>query len=187
MKSQRAGGFSLLELVVSLVLVALILALSVRLLMESQIVFQEWQRLAPRPIVRLGEGLIRADVQSACRVEPAVGSWLGMGHWSADPLVLVYADGRRVRYDENAGSLMRSLESEDRGVVGGRPMLQGVVGWRWRLLEGAVVEIDLAYSRPRDPGSQIAGSRALRRAREMRLENLRLTYALRDRPGRRSW
>lgn len=176
-----------MELVASLLVVALILTLSVRLLMESQIVFQDGQRLAPQPIARLGEGLIRADVQGASRVEPTVGSWLGLGHWSGNPLVLVYADGRRVRYDENAGSLVRSLESEDRRIVGGRQVLQGVVGWRWRLLEGAVVEIDLAYSQPRDPSSRIAGSRALRRVRERRLETLRFTYAMRDRLGRQSW
>ncbi|MEJ2085389.1 MAG: hypothetical protein P8Y44_06890 [Acidobacteriota bacterium] len=187
MKSKLSDGFSLVELLVSLLLVTLILTLSVRLLMESQIVFQNWQRLAPQPIARLGEGLIRADVQGASRVESALGSWLGMGHWSADPLVLVYADGRRVRYDAELGTLVRLLESEDRGVAGARPMLHGVVDWRWRLLEGAVVEIDLAYSRPRDPGSRVAGSRAMRQARERRLENLRLTYALRDRPGRQSW
>jgi len=186
-KSKRAGGFSLVELLVSLLLVALILTLSVRLLMESQIVFQDWQRLAPQPIARLGEGLIRTDVQGASRVEPAVGSWLGIGQWSVDPLVLVFADGRRVRYDAELGTLVRSLESEDRGVVGARPMLPGVVDWRWRLLEGAVVEIDLAYSRPRDPGSRVTGSRAMRQARERRLENLRLTYALRNRQGRQSW
>ncbi len=174
-------GFSMVELVVSLFLAALVLMLSVRLLREAQVVFVDWQRMAPQPEARLGEALIRADVQSASR------TLNGTVSWSTGPLILAPDKDRIVQYDSVLGDLVRSVEAPEDGESGHRSVLRRVASWRWRQLPGGVIEIHLLYSRPRDPGSRLAGSRAMQRSTETDVDRLFLRYAMRDRAGRRAW
>ena len=174
-------GFSVVELLVSLFLAGLVLMLSVRLLREAQVVFVDWQRMAPQPEARLGEALLRADIQSASR------TLNGTDSWSTGPLVLAPDQGRVIQYDSILGDLVRSVQATNDGESGRRSILRRVSSWKWRQLPGGVIEIHLLYSRPRDPGSRVAGSRALRRSTQTEVDRLFLRYAMRDRAGRRSW
>jgi hypothetical protein len=174
-------GFSIVELVVSLFLAALVLLLSVRLLREAQVVFVDWQRMAPQPEARLGEALIRADVQSASR------TLNGTVSWSTGPLILAPDQDRMIRYDTILGKLVRSVEAPEESESGHRSVLRRVSSWRWRQLPGGVIEIHLLYSRPRDPGARLAGSLAMQSNTETDVDRLFLRYAMRDRAGRRTW
>lgn len=185
-RSERSG-FSLLELVVSLVLVALILTLSVGLLRESQAVFLDAQAAARQPIARLAEALIRADVQGARTAYRDPGSRSHTGAWTSGPMTLAVDELRDVRYHHESGKLVRTVASKTEGQSGRRAILHAVAGWQWRQLPGGVVEMRISYLRPRDPGSRPAFTGAVRRTRDQRLEQLLLRYAMRDRPGRRSW
>jgi prepilin-type N-terminal cleavage/methylation domain-containing protein len=186
-KSGRAG-FSLVELLVALFLAGLILTLGVRLLQEVQIVLLDWQRMAPEPVARLSEALIRADVQAARGIlrgtkDTVEDNWV----WSTAPLRLAVTEGREIQYDSELGELVRSVRAPIESESGRRTVLRRVSSWRWRRLPGGVIEIGLVYSRPRDPGSRVKGSRAQLRNSETRIERLFLRYAMRGRPGRGSW
>ena len=187
MHRPERSGFSLLELVVSLVLVALILTLSVGLLRESQAVFLDVQAAARQPIARLAEALIRADVQGARTAYRDPGSRSRIGTWTSGPMTLAVDELRDVRYHHESGKLVRTVASKEEGQSGRRTVLPAVVGWQWRELPGGVVEMRISHLRPRDPGSGSAFTRAARRRPDQRGEQILLRYAMRDRPGRRSW
>lgn len=186
MTSARARGFSLLELVVSLFVVALVLVLSVRLLRQSQGILLDWQRLAPQPIASIGESLVRADIQAASRLEIDPGCNFVLGTWTRCPLGLGYMDGGAVRYETTLRHLVRSNQNADGSANGSRTVLKGVSHFRWRMLEGGVVEIDLAYTRSRDPGIRFVASRRGMDDRPRRTETIRARYAMRNR-GSRTW
>jgi hypothetical protein len=181
MSKREATGFSLVELLVAVLLAGLILTLGVRVLQEVQVVFLDWQRMAPEPIARLSEALLRADVQAA------TGTLNGYREWSTDPLRLATVDGREIVYDSELGNLVRLVRAPVESESGRRTVLRRVSTWRWRRLPGGVVEINLVYARSRDPGSRVTGSRAQLRNSETQSEKLFLRYAMRGRAGRGSW
>jgi len=181
MTSRRRLGFSLLEVIVAALVAGLILLMGVRMLREVQIVFVDVQRLAPEPLAQHAVALIRADVQSARRV------WPGSAVWPIDPLRLEMPDGRVVQYDSDLGQLVRTVTGGEEGQAGARTVLRRVNSWRWHQLPGGAVEVMLIYSRPRDPGSRLSGSKAGPRNRETMTESLVLRYTMRAVAGRVGW
>ena len=187
MKVRPQSGFTLIETVVSLLLVALVLTLGVRLLRESQLVFLDIQAVAVEPNARLVEAILRADIHGARAVRRQLGSPQDIDGWTTGPLLLDSDDSRGISYRREAGQLVRSVASDLDGESGRRTVLKRVSGWQWRQLPGGVVEIRLLFKGARDPGSRTAGSRALRRSRDTRTNRLLVRFVMRDRPGRLSW
>ena len=186
MTGGHRAGFSLIETVVSLLLAALILTLSVRLLRESQLILLDTQAVAAEPIARLAEAILRADVHGARAVRRQLWSPQGFDGWTTGSLFLDSDDNREISYSKRAGQLVRTVASDIDGESGRRTVLKRVSSWQWRQLPGGVVEIRLLFKRSRDPGTNTVGSLGLRRNRETRSDRLFLRFLMRDRLGRQS-
>ena len=133
-RRRPAGGFSLLELLVTFALLGTVMLLASRLLLESQARMSHSARRALEPAATLALEQIRADVRASARVAARGYEW----NWA--PLVLAGHPAGTVRYEKRGSELVRSLAAGERAV------LRGVNVWRWRLVRGLplpLVEIDL--------------------------------------------
>ena len=68
-----------------------------------------------------------------------------------------------------------------------RTLMQNVNSWQWRRLAPGLLEVQIVYLKPRAPTSSLAPGLARLREGGVEPEILSLRYALRARPGRRSW
>lgn len=180
MRSPFRRGFTLLELLVSLLLVALILALAVGLLREVQWTFLRTGREMVEPIPQMVAQLLRHDVRAARRVADP-DPWGGPG----GPVDLVLPDGSRVRYEVLDGALVRTLFDPAGEEVGGRSLLPRVAIWRWLELTPGLVEFEIGYPRVRQSPTRRPGPARLRQGTPY-LQSIHLRLALRARI-RRSW
>lgn len=180
-KGCRAAGFTLLEMIVSLLVVSLILLLGLQVLLESRILLLKTDQEIGRPLPQLFTRLLRRDVQGSRGILAPRPSW------TIEPLVLEAADGTRIRYERDAGAIERQLLDSSNELVNSRSLLQDVSSWQWRRLAPGLVEVQVGYLQPRAPGSALAPGLARLREAGVEPEVLTLRFALRARPGRRSW
>jgi hypothetical protein len=125
--------------------------------------------------------MLRSDVQRSRVLLP--GRFPGIDK----PLNLRLPDGRQVRYEWSLGQLLRVIRAADGHEIGRRTVLADVTVWDWTEIAPGLVEIELSYQRPRNPSSRgLAGVRRLRR-RGLVTQTIRLRFALRARPGGRTW
>ncbi len=157
---RRNAGFTLLELTIATVIMAVALALSAGLLTESQRRFAAAAReqLDSDPGVALA--MLRADLQAS--VGTAGGGLPGVP--SPLPLILVGHPAGTVRYEVDGDDLVRTVTAPS-GVPGGRLRLlhRGVLLWSE---EDGVVTVRLAYPRHRGAQLRAAGSARPERAQE---------------------
>lgn len=177
-KRSRSGGFTLLETLVSLLLVGLILLLSVQLLGQIQVTSVQWRRTLPDPVPQFAIQLIRNDIH---RSQTASGS-PGVG-----PMVLALSDGELVIYEMTLGQLVRVVTSADGSVEGERTIMRGLDLWSWRMVAQGLVEVQIVYRRHRDPGGRALGGIGSLGDPGTRAETLTLRFAQRARPGRGVW
>ena len=174
---RRPSGFSLLEVLVSLMLVGLILLLAINLLREVHITSVEVQRTLPDSIPQFAIQLLRHDIQRSRGTETAPGN---------GPLGLTLSDGSRVYYDESLGRLTRTVIDSDGTVQGERVVMRGVRLWSWHdTLAPGLVEVQIVYRRHRDPGGPRRGGVGSLRDPGPDLKSLNLRFTQRARPGRR--
>lgn len=174
----KARGFTLIELAVSLFVVSLVLLLAMQLLNEVQLSFVEWQRTIPDPRPQLAVQLLRSDIQRSKRI---------LSLRSANTLSLELPDGSRIEYEREFDRLYRSVTDPGGEELGRRAIAGGIRLWSWRPISPALVELEIAYHRRSDPGGRrLGGLGRLRKAGRID-EILRMRFALRSYPGRRSW
>lgn len=175
MKTQR--GATLIELLVALALLSSIAVLSAQLVIQSTKLIDTTARASRNPDLVLATQWLRRDLYEATSV---MGEDLG---WTDGPLVLVTQNGGWVAVSTLEGRLVRTNAPPGSLIPDSRVLLQGVVGWRWRVQDDGAVQIALeAYANPH-------AHRNLTGAASYRLERRteRLTMALRGRPGRAAW
>lgn len=173
-KNQR--GATLVELLVALALLGTVAVLSAQLVIQSTKLMDTVARASRNPDLVIAGEWIRRDLYEAVTV---VGENLG---WTGGPLVIVSQSGGWVVIAAFDGQLVRTNappgSSPDNRIV-----LRGVVGWRWRVIDGGAVEIELqAYANP-DAHENLTGAASHRVERQTE----RLTLALRGKPGGRAW
>jgi prepilin-type N-terminal cleavage/methylation domain-containing protein len=150
---RAAAGFSLLEVSVSLVLVALALLLAAELLMDAQVSFVAAAREARAEDPRLLASALRGDFGGAQGVVEA-----GFpGAWSAGPLTLAFGAPESPSGWARYRRVGLAIERERFDSLGGTPirrrMLGAVTGWRWRedAAGAGLFELVVLYSEPRPP------------------------------------
>lgn len=178
MRSRAARGFTLLELVVSLFVVSLVLMLAMQLLNEVQLTFLEWRRTIPDPQPQLAVQLLRSDIQRSRRLlSPFAGNRLG----------LELPDGSRIDYERNFDRLYRSITDPDGEELGRRAVFRGIQLWNWQEISPRLVQVEIAFHRQQDPGRRHLGGLGRLRNPGPVTETVRMRFALRADPGRRSW
>jgi prepilin-type N-terminal cleavage/methylation domain-containing protein len=177
MRRFRDSGFSLLEVLVSLLLVSLVLMLATRLLREVHLTSVEVQRTLPDSVPQFAIQLLRHDIQRSRRISTSPGG---------GPLGLEQADGSRVVYDETLGQLVRTVLDADGSVLGERAVMRDVWRWSWHdgLMPG-LVELQIGYRRHREPGRRRLGGLRSVQDSSTETETLTLRFNQRARPGRR--
>jgi len=182
--SLRTGhqtGFTLIEMLVSLLVVSLVLALGLQVLLETRFLFMKVDQEIGRPVPHLFARLLRRDAQGA------MGIFAPRPTWTIEPLVLEAPDGTRVRYQQDSGNINRLLFNDSNELINSRTLMQNVNSWQWRRLAPGLLEVQIVYLKPRAPTSSLAPGLARLREGGVEPEILSLRYALRARPGRRSW
>lgn len=145
------AGFSLLEVVVTLAVLAVALALSGRLVLESQLGLLRTQAELANPLPRYALTRLRADVEGAASV-PAI-----LSDWRSSPLVAIASDGGRVAWRLSGEELERRVLDGAGATLVRHVALREVAGWRWRAAAPGLVDVELTY-RARDPsGVPLAG------------------------------
>lgn len=173
----RETGFSLLEVLVSLLLVGLILLLAIQLLGEVQVSSVEVQRTLPDSIPQFAIQLLRNDIQRSSGIETAPGN---------GPLGLRQPDGTRIYYDETLGRLVRTLIAADGSIQGERVVMRNVTLWGWHnTFAPGLIEVQIVYRRHRDPRPRRLGGVGALRDPGPQPQNLTLRFTQRARPGRR--
>lgn len=132
----KESGFSLLELLVSMALMLLGLALAAQLLLESQRTFALAGRAAQEPLVGYAVAQLTTDVQASSGAQAA----------SDGALLLTGLPEGTVRWDRRGESLLRTVIGTDGTIRSHRPVLQRVTAWRWSW-SGNLVTAVLAYRR----------------------------------------
>lgn len=177
----RQTGFTLIEMVVSLLLVSLVLLLGLQVLLETRFLFLKADQEIGRPLPQLFARLLRRDAQGA------MGIFAPRPTWTIEPLVLEAPDGTRIRYQLDTGEIQRQLFNESNELINSRTLVRNVTSWQWRRLAPGLLEVQIAYLKPRAPTSNLAPGLARLREGGVEPEILSLRYALRARPGRSSW
>ena len=138
-----AAGFTLVEMVVTLAVLAVGLALVGRLMIESQLGLARAQAELGNPLPRYALARLRLDVEGALSV-PAV-----LPGWRSSPLTLLVPGGGRVVWQRSGDDLERVVLD-----AGGQPRvthvaLRDVAELRWRPTAVDLVDVELVY-RARD-------------------------------------
>ncbi len=168
----REGGFTLLELVIASAVLMVALAIAADLLSESLRLFSgsvvSLTRVREETALRRLAGDLRT-------LELVAGTG---GTWSVLPLELADGD-RRVVWALRSGRLVRA--ARDAASASAAPLLDDLVGFRWRAAETGWVEVALDRRAPAAPLAWRLASAQWRR-RDERLESFTLGIA-----PRRGW
>lgn len=143
--SCRAGdeaGFTLIEVVVSFLVLSLVLVITSQVLMESHRQQARIARHAYGPPIAIVRKQMKADIRAGSAVGGAGLPLL----WSRDALVILKPGGQ-VRYSKVGMGLLR--EDFAGSVLRSRRVMVPVVNlWRWRDL-GVGVQVEFTYPEPR--------------------------------------
>lgn len=176
MTPRSSPGFSLIEVLVTLLVVGLVLLLAVQLLGEVHVTSVETQRALPDSVPQLAIQLLRHDIQRSQGTETLSGT---------GPLGLRLPDGTGIEYDESVGQLVRTVIASDGTVLGERVVLRDVRLWSWHeTLAPGLVEILVVYQHHRNPGERRLGGLGSLQDAHPELESLTLRFTQRARRGR---
>lgn len=171
------AGFSLVETVVTLAVVAVALALAAGILVETHRMLAQAGLELRAPAPEGAMDLLQAELQGAAGV--AGGPVGGVG-WTRDRLVLLRPDGLSVVYERDGARLVRRVGGGERTAV------PDLVSWRWRREAPRLVTVEVVYEGRRGPGGGIVSPRGrIEGTREWR--ERRLTAAVRGGGTRRGW
>jgi prepilin-type N-terminal cleavage/methylation domain-containing protein len=147
-----AAGFTLVEMLVALVVLAVALALAAGLLREAAWTLAGAAREARAPLAPLAAATLRRDVRASARVAPHPLAVPGSPLWLSDPLVLLGHPAGRVVYALEGDLLVRRVLPPGGGEPRRRELLRDVTVWGWRLPAAGLVEIHAAFAPPAPPG-----------------------------------
>lgn len=172
----RSRGFSLIELLISMVVVAIVMSIAFDILLEAR---SSFSRLDIDPIEELVIAQVRADVRSATSPPEALGFWV------SEDLLLANHPAGTVAIFRRDGRLFRGVVSPSTGLdeAGARALLDSVVQWRWRKLSKRVVEIEIGVLVSRPTGLRRGASRAV----VPRWETETHRFVVASRGGMRTW
>ncbi len=151
---RRSGGFSLIEMMVSLLLLSIAMSIAARLMLESQLRLAHSAEQALDPESTLALKLLRADIRASAAVTARD------SEWSWDPLSLVGHPNGALRYQKVGTDLIRRIGATDGRLASERIVLRDVTVWRWRIDPTArlqLVEIELGHRETPRLGSFSAG------------------------------
>lgn len=140
MKGRAAGfttaGFTVVELLISMALIVLALALAAQLLLESQRTFALAGRASLEPRAGQAVAWLTADVHAASWARSAAdGALLLTGH----------PEGT-MRWERQGETVWRTVIGADGKVRSRRPILERVIVWSWSW-DGDLLSAVLAYRR----------------------------------------
>jgi hypothetical protein len=168
---------TLTELLVALVLLSSVAVLSAQLVIQATRLTHTVARSSRNPDMTIATQWIRRDLYEAVSV---VGSTLG---WRDGPLLMSAQNGGWVALAVVDGELVRSSAPPSGLAVDTRIILRGIVGWRWRVDDGATVTVEIEGLVNPQAHENLTGANSHRIARRTE----RLVFALRGKPGGRSW
>ncbi len=141
MAAVRARGFTLLEVVVALALLAGVVLLAARMLAATRRMEASASVVAAGPRLGVLGAQLRRDLESA------VGAPGSGGRWSALALPLVLADGSAVSYDFDGEALRRTVLVPD-GTTRSRVLVRGLRSFRWRGVHHRAVDVKVSFPVP---------------------------------------
>lgn len=142
----REAGFSLIELLVSTVVLLLVLLVTNGLLVESLRIFSNSGRELREPGSELTLRLLREDLHAARPLPGGSGGHLGL---------TCERPGRIEVWEMDENRLVRRTYDPDWNLLGTRPMLDGMIEFAWSVPREGLVEVRLTRRKP-------AGASALR-------------------------
>jgi len=172
--TEREAGFTLIEMLVALVMVLLVFSIGGSLFLEAGRTMAHSAARAMDERADLAGELLRRDLRGARSVEAPLGLI-----WSSADLVIQAPNGSRVTWAQLENRLTRRDSAS--GDVWSRTLLDDLVLWRWRVLPGGLIEVELTLRRFRSPFVRSAGSTRVRPDRGQ-FEVLR--FAMASRAGR---
>jgi prepilin-type N-terminal cleavage/methylation domain-containing protein len=149
---RSAAGYTLVEMLVALVVLAVGLALAAGLLREAAWTLAGAAREARAPLAPLAAATLRGDVQSSAGVAPHPLATPGSPLWLSDPLVLLGHPAGSVVYALEGDRLVRRVLPAGGGEPRERDLLRDVTVWGWRLPAAGLVEVHAAFAPPAPPG-----------------------------------
>jgi len=174
---RRASGATLVELLVAISVLGVIAVLSAQLVIQATKLMNTAARASLNPELVLAGEWLRRDVYRTVAV-PGIDLT-----WFETPLVLTIQGGGTVSFGPSHGELVRTELPPGGGALDRRAIVGGVVGWRWRVDDGRVLEIEISsYANPH-AHRNLAGRMTVHEERQTE----RLVLALRGRPGGRAW
>lgn len=147
-----AAGYTLVEMVVALAVLAVALALAAGLLREAAWTLAGAAREARAPLAPLAAATLRRDVRASAGVAPHPLAIPGSPVWLSDPLVLRGHPEGSVVYALEDDRLVRRVLPPDGGAPRERDVLRDMTVWGWRLPAPGLVEVRVAFAPPAPPG-----------------------------------
>lgn len=182
----RAPGYTVLEMVVTLLIVSVILLVAMRMVIDAQARLAHSGRRNLDMSVDQAFAQMRLDIRG-CRI---FGQGYATGLWQTQPLVLEgHFSGDVIVYEAVSGNLRRVIYRPDQlQPESWRVVLQNVRYFRWRgspLVPNPMVELDILYEEvgPLTLRSEGAGQVAADGVQRQRT----LMVRPRDAPGARWW
>lgn len=142
----RERGFTLIELLVSMLVMLLVLMVTNGLLVESLRIFSNSGRELREPGTELALRLLREDLHASLPLSDAPWSHTGLP---------CHRPGRIEVWEMDGNRLVRRSYDPSWTLLGTRPMLDNMIGFRWRTISPGVVKVELERRKP-------AGASALR-------------------------
>ncbi len=172
-KHQRSAGFSLLEVLLSLVLLSLALLLAAGLMSEARGMMGAAVAGLRSPLPGRLAGQLRKDAQGAAQLLPA--SIGPLPFWTGEDLRFQpLGGGEPVSYSWQGRRLLRVSREPEAETPTTEVWLQTVESWRWRRVARRLVEIEVEYRVARPPTAGSTRLLADPAPTEMRREHLLL-------------
>jgi prepilin-type N-terminal cleavage/methylation domain-containing protein len=134
---QGSVGFSLVEVVLTMAVLAVALALAGRLILESQLGLVRAQAELLNPLPRYALARLRADLETASDVAAILPGW------RSSPLLLSLAGGERVAWQQSGAALERLVVDGAGAVLVRHVALRDVAGWRWREVSPGLIDVEV--------------------------------------------
>jgi prepilin-type N-terminal cleavage/methylation domain-containing protein len=145
-RAKGEAGFTLIEIMVSMLVFLVVLMVTNGLLVESLRIFSNSGRELREPGTELSLRLLREDLHASAPIDAGASTHLGLPCRRPDRTELWEMDGNR---------LVRRTLAPDGDLLGTRPMLDGMIEFEWWSLVDGTVHVQLTRRKP-------AGASALR-------------------------